>query len=866
MALATGRQLGPYQILAPLGAGGMGEVYRARDARLDRDVALKVLPERVAGHPEALARFEREAKAVAALSHPNILAVHDYGQEEGTAYVVTELLEGETLRVALAGGALPVRKAVDYTVQAAHGLAAAHEKGIVHRDVKPENLFVTRDGRVKVLDFGLAAHEAPTGPEATSAPTLSRHTDPGVVVGTVPYMSPEQVRGTPVDHRSDIFALGCVLYEMLAGRRAFQRETAAETMTAILKDDVPEWPETGRHVPPALDRLLRRCLEKKPEERLQSARDLALALEALTAGDTSGATVKPTRAAAARRGRLLRGAGLVLAGAGLGYLAAEIVGRRVGGVAPEPAAYEHLTFRRGYVPAARFAPDGRSAIYSAIWDGAPSSVYSVRRDNPTAMEAPIAEAHLLSVSRDGELALCLRPRLDFFATRGTLARLRPGGGAPREVLEDVLAADWSPDGELAVVRRRGGHTTLEFPVGKTLYQTPGWISSPRFSPGGEHLAFVEHPIHGDDRGWPGIVDLATGASRSLSPETSTVSGLSWWPDGREVCFASWDEVRCVPLDGTAKNRLVARGAQHLILHDISSEAHLLVTTVIWFGSLAVSADGGPERDLSRMTTSVPVDFSRDGRQILFSELLDYGIRLAALDGGPSVRLGAGSPQALSPDGRWVLAIAPQSPTQLLLLPTGPGSQRLLPRGGLAQHFAADWLPDGRRVVVSGAAPGQVPRLYLQDVEAGEPRPFSSEGLRLPLFPAGAVSPDGRLILALDAESHPVLVPLAGGPPQPLRSLGDDLMPMRWAEDAHTIFVRPRFLERLWPIDRVDVRTGRREGWKTLGPSDPTGTPLVYSVRVSPNGRGYAYSAMRFLSELCVVRGVPGAPPPPSPRP
>ncbi len=268
MTLATGGRLGPYQILAPLGAGGMGEVYRARDTRLDRDVALKVLPERVAGNHEALARFEREAKAVAALSHPNILAVYDYGREEGIAYVVTEVLDGETLRAALAGGALPVRKAVDYTVQAAHGLAAAHDKHLVHRDVKPENLFVTRDGRVKVLDFGLAAHEAAGGPDATSAPTLSRHTDPGVVLGTVPYMSPEQVRGANADHRSDIFALGCVLYEMLAGRRAFQRETAAETMTAILKDDVPDWPETGRHVPPALDRLLRRCLEKKPEERL----------------------------------------------------------------------------------------------------------------------------------------------------------------------------------------------------------------------------------------------------------------------------------------------------------------------------------------------------------------------------------------------------------------------------------------------------------------------------------------------------------------------------------------------------------------------------------------------------------------------
>ncbi len=575
----------------------------------------------------------------------------------------------------------------------------------------------------------------------------------------------------------------------------------------------------------------------------------------------------PPRAAGPGRGRLLQVAGLLLLGAGLGYLAAEIARKKVGDVRPEPAGYEHLTFRRGYVPAARFAPDGRSAIYSAIWDSAPSRVYSVRRDNPTAMEAPLAEAQLFAVSREGELALCLRPQLGFFASRGTLARLRPGGGAPREVLEDVVAADWSPGGELAVVHRRGGHTTLEFPVGKTLYQTPGWISSARFSPGGGHLAFLEHPIHDDNRGWPAVVDLASGAKHDLAAEFESLSGLAWWPDGREVCFGSGAAVRCVPFDGPAESRLLIQGAQLLILHDISAEGNLLVTALTWFGSLVVSADGGPERELSRQTLAVPVDFSRDGRHLLFSEILDYGIRLGALDGSPSVRLGEGLPTALSPDGRWVLAIVPQSPTQLLLLPTGPGSQRLAPRGGLAQHFGADWLPDGRRVVVSGAAPGQAPRLYLQDVEAGEPRPLSTEGLRLAMHTARAVSPDGRQVLALDAELRPVLVPLDGGPPRPLPGLGDDLLPLGWAGDARTIFAGPRSLARLWSIDRVDVLSGRRERWRTVGPSDPTGTPLVYAVQVSPDGRRYAYSAMRFLSDLCVTRGIPGAPSPaPSPRP
>jgi hypothetical protein len=364
------------------------------------------------------------------------------------------------------------------------------------------------------------------------------------------------------------------------------------------------------------------------------------------------------------------------------------------------------------------------------------------------------------------------------------------------------------------------------------------------------------------------VELATGGKkRNLAPEIWSLSGLAWWPDGRAVCFANWAAVRCVPLDGTAKTRLLTQGTQPLFLHDISARGDLLVTASTWLGSLVVSADGGPERDLARLTTSVPVDFSRDGSRLLFSEILDYAIRLGALDGSPSVRLGDGLPMGLSPDGRWVLVIAPQSPTQLLLLPTGPGGRRLLPRGGLVQHFGADWLPDGRRVVVSGAEPGKVPRLYLQDVEAGEPRPLSAEGCRLPLWSPRLVSPDGRQVLALDADMRPVLVPLDGGPPRLLSGFGDDLVPMGWTGDARTIFARPRSLARLWSIDRVDVLTGRRVPWRTVGPSDPTGTPLVYAVRVSPDGRQYAYSAMRFLSELCLVRGVPGAQTlGPSPRP
>ena len=314
MGLSEGTRLGPYEIIAPLGAGGMGEVYRARDARLGRDVAIKVLPEAVAGEAQALARFESEARAVASLSHPNILDLHDVGEEGGVWFVVTELLEGETLRELLGHGSLPPRKAIEFGLQIAEGLAAAHEKGIVHRDLKPENIFITSDERIKILDFGLARrtkHEKPE--DLTSAPTASKRTEAGVVVGTVGYMSPEQVKGLVVDHRSDLFSFGAILYEMLSGRRAFRRDSNAETMAAILRDEPPTLRGSAQQIPPALDHVVNRCLEKSVERRFQSARDIAFALSEASESPGSGVGEAGELPARLRRRLLLPVAtGLVL--------------------------------------------------------------------------------------------------------------------------------------------------------------------------------------------------------------------------------------------------------------------------------------------------------------------------------------------------------------------------------------------------------------------------------------------------------------------------------------------------------------------------------------------------------------------------
>ena len=375
MRLAAGTRLGPYEIVSSLGAGGMGEVYRARDPRLGRDVAVKIVSGEGPPSPERLRRFEQEARAVAALEHPGILAVHDVGTHEGCAYLVFEVLEGETLRERLSRGPIPVRKAVEIGGQIGAALAAAHARGVVHRDLKPENTFLVREGRVKLLDFGLA--RLTQAPDDTGERVTRTDTDRGAWMGTPGYVSPEQLRGGAADARSDIFALGAVLYEMLCGRRAFDGGTRADTLSAILDRDPPPMTVAGGPAPPALDKLVRRCLEKDPDDRFQSARDVAFALDALSTGSVSESAAPLVPATPTRRW-LQAGAALLVAAAlvGLGFLG----GRRASD--KPPPTFKQLTFRRGWVDQARFAPDGRTVIYGAGWDGKPVELFQTRTDSP----------------------------------------------------------------------------------------------------------------------------------------------------------------------------------------------------------------------------------------------------------------------------------------------------------------------------------------------------------------------------------------------------------------------------------------------------------------------------------------------------
>ncbi len=497
----TGQVIGHYRVLEKIGSGAMGEVFRARDERLGRDVALKLIRPASSDNPDHLRRFELEARAAAALNHPNIVAIYDVGFSDGTPYIVCELLEGKTLRKRLAEGALPVRLAVDYSLQIVQGLIAAHDHRIVHRDLKPENLFVTSDGRVKILDFGVAKLQSSPEDSGRSVEELTTVTKSGAVIGTVAYMSPEQLRGKTVDHRSDIFSVGAILYEMLAGRRAFRGETEVDTITAVLKEDPPAINLEQAGVPESVLQIVRHCLEKEPENRFQSVRDLGFALDTLS----SASGGRTNRFGVSRPQAIL--VPWAIAAVFLAATLLLLVNQwRQKTVSP---SYRRLTFEQGTVYSARFAPDFRGVVYGAAWNGKPLQIFSTVGDSLLSQPLNLADANLLAISRSGELAVSLHgAHLAHLEMVGTLARSPFAGGSPREVLEDVAWADWDSNGELAVVHHAQGSDRIEFPIGHVLYQSKGgWISHLRFSPQGDRIAFMDHPALSDDGGSVGLIDL-----------------------------------------------------------------------------------------------------------------------------------------------------------------------------------------------------------------------------------------------------------------------------------------------------------------------------------------------------------------------
>ncbi|MGA8428852.1 MAG: protein kinase [Candidatus Sulfotelmatobacter sp.] len=857
MALTSGTKLGPYEIQSPLGAGGMGEVYRAHDSRLNRDVAIKILPASFSADPDRLQRFALESRATAALNHPNILSIYDIGSDagQGAPYVVSELLEGETLRDRLQNGALVSRKAIDYARQIASGLAAAHDKGIVHRDLKPENIFITDDGRAKILDFGLAKFTRPEADNSGDAPTQQIATDAGTVMGTVGYMAPEQVRGKPADPRSDIFAFGAILYEMLSGKRAFHGDSPVDTMSAILKEDPPDLSETNRNVSPALERIVRHCLEKSPAERFQSARDVAFNLEALTDISTpsrSGIQAIPEETGKARR-RLLPVLGTLLLLAS--WAGVYSFAHRSAYANP---TFHEITFRNGTIWDARFAPDGQTIIYGAAWDGQPAEIFSTRFDSSDSRSVGLPSAQILSISSKGEMAISLNAiAYAHFSQAGTLARVPLAGGAPREILDNVMWADWSADGQsLAVVRPAPGVLShLEYPIGNVIYEPQGWVSHVHFSPGGEYLAIADHVLGGDD-GRIVILD-AKGNPKAYSSFYSSVEGLAWSPSGKEVWFSAVPagSARSIyALDFSGKERLIYRAPGGLIIHDISRTGLVLLTSDKTRVSLFALPPGEThERALSWFDWSLLADISPDGKTILFSETgeavgTNYSMFLRKTDGSPAVRLGDGGFGKLSPDGKWVVT-EDGDPAKLMLLPTGVGEPRQLTDNKTHHHNSA-WVPDGKSIVFSASEPGHGRRTYLQSIDQGSaPRALTPEGTI-----GSLVSPDSKYLLATDAKRDRWLYPVAGGEAQKLNlGLAFDEGIIGFFGDSKTILVRNRAIP--VKVFRVDLATGHREFFKEIVPADPSGAQSVPGLSFSADGKSYAYSMGRMLSDLYVVDGL-----------
>jgi eukaryotic-like serine/threonine-protein kinase len=843
-----GRVLGHYEITTFLGAGGMGEVYRARDSRIGRDVAVKLLPPALAKDPERLRRFEQEARAVGALNHPNILTLYDVGIHDGALYVVYELLEGETLRDRLVRGALSRRKAIEYARQIAGGLAAAHDKGITHRDLKPENLFVNRDGKITILDFGLAKLATPeaSGEEPGWLPLSPDRRSIGGL-GTPGYMAPEQVRGDVVDHRSDIFNLGAILFEMLTAQRPFQGVSTSEVRNAILNAEPVELSDGGGKFDEGLARLLRHCLEKSPTERVQSALDLAFDLEAL---------LLPTeRAKPPTSSRRRVAFGVAVAGLSL---FAFFAGGELEKVQPHPTPnFRRLTFRTGVITGARFASEGQSIIYSAIWDGRPVEAFSTRAGGPESRSLGLPSAGVLAVSSAGELAISLGCELNWAECRGTLARVPLAGGAPREVLQDVFYADWAPDGKnMTVVRLVEGRFRLEYPIGQVLYETDGWITYPRFSPKGDRIAFLDHPTLGENYGSVSAVDLS-GHKTTLSSGWKNLKGLAWSPAGNEVWFSGHRMTRSqfvYAVTPEGRERLVLQAPVWMRLQEISRDGRALLlggnprsrTVCYQPGTLA-------PRDLSWFDWSTAADLSGDGMKLLFYE---WGEGVAGnpvvyvrdTGGGDAVRLGQGKALALSRDGKLALALQTGSHPKLVVFPTGPGEEKILTPSGLTEYYSASWFPDGKRVLYVAAGADRQPRTYIQDIEGGPARVITDDAVQDTL-----ISPDGNSLAGVSAAGDYELRTVGSGSSQRIRGAlpGDELI--QWSSDPRFIFVRAQG-DLAIEIFRVDVATGRRQLWKRIEPADPVGLIGIQpaSMHMTPDGKSFVYTYWKVLTELYLV--------------
>jgi serine/threonine protein kinase len=875
--LQPGALINTFRIEALIGTGGMGEVYRATDTKLGRSVALKVLPESVARDATRLTRLAREARALAALNHPNIAAIYGIEEAGDVRALVLELVDGMTLADALNRRAFSMAEVIAIARQIAEALEAAHEKGLVHRDLKPGNVVITQNQRVKVLDFGLAKATAADGAQSVTEITVSSE---GMIVGTAAYMSPEQARGLSVDKRADIWAFGCVLYELLARTRAFSGKTTTDVLAAILERE-PDWSRLPAATPPHVRRVLKRALQKDADQRLRDIGDARIDL----------ADVDDDTPASPTSTRISWPMALVIGSVAGAIAIAVIAFNAIPGTnrRSEPAlaeVFRQLTFRRGIIGMARFAADESTIVYSAAWDGMPSQTYAGSIDAPEARSLDVPSGTLFAVSQKNELAIKIGcTDIMFGACQGTLATAPLGGGAPRPLAKDVRFADWTPTGELALVRQSRGGDRLEFPVGRVVHEG-GALLFPRVDRSGRRIAVASAPLgmgailanpRAVDVGMTGRASLLVidqdGTSRTIPGSWPWITGIDWSPSGDELWFSELrgrvGYVHAITMDGRQRQLLRVPGSVRL--HDVGRDGSLLITQMSQrIVTMIKPADQDVERPYSWFDTGLISDLSEDGKWVLFNESGEAvagkpTIYLRPVDGSTlPVRLGEGVGIALSSDASAVLSVVSgPSGQQLVVMPTGPGAPLVLSRGDVESYSSTygSFFPGNKRILFHGRTRGGQLRAFIQDLPDGQPKPITPD---LDNVSYGVISPDGHWAVGSTREPQGIrhmLYPVAGGDPRPIPGSRADEPPIQWSADGNELFVRTfRTFEPDGPppastVSRLSLRTGAQREWRTIRVSDSAGGGFPTGVMVTPDGTAFTYNYVQMLVDLYLVTGV-----------